>query len=102
MVSALRARVAPAITETALVRGVLIGTTVLFLTVFLLAPLALIFTIAFGQGVVAYFHSFTDHDTLSAIRLTLIAAAIRFRRIWSSASRRRGRSASLSSSERAS
>ncbi|HEY6450456.1 MAG TPA: sulfate ABC transporter permease subunit CysW [Candidatus Cybelea sp.] len=76
MVSALPSRVAPAITETALVRGVLIGTTVLFLTVFLLAPLALIFTIAFGQGVVAYFHSFTDHDTLSAIRLTLIAAAI--------------------------
>lgn len=76
MVSALPARVAPASTETALVRGVLIGTTVLFLTVFLLAPLALIFTIAFGQGVVAYFHSFADHDTLSAIRLTLIAAAI--------------------------
>ncbi len=76
MVSALPARIAPAITETALVRGVLIGTTVLFLTVFLLAPLALIFAIAFGQGVVAYFRSFTDHDTLSAIRLTLIAAAI--------------------------
>ncbi len=29
-----------------------------------------------GHGLAAYFHSFTDPDTLSAIRLTLLAAAI--------------------------
>ncbi len=31
---------------------------------------------AFGQGVAAYLHSFANPDTLSAIRLTLLAAAI--------------------------
>ena len=48
----------------------------LALTVFLLAPLALIFAVALGQGVAAYLRSFTNPDTISAIRLTLIAAAI--------------------------
>jgi sulfate transport system permease protein len=67
---------APATAESPAVRGLLIGVSVLFLTVFLLAPLALIFVTAFGQGVGAYFQSFTNPDTLSAIRLTLIAAAI--------------------------
>ena len=57
-------------------RALLIGVSVLFLTVFLLAPLALIFVTAFGGGIAAYFQSFTNPDTLSAIRLTLLAAAI--------------------------
>lgn len=48
----------------------------IFLGAFLLAPLALIFAVAFGQGIAAYFASFRDPDTLSAIRLTLLAAAI--------------------------
>jgi sulfate transport system permease protein len=55
---------------------VLIGLSVLFLSVFLLAPLALIFVTALGHGIAAYFQSFTNPDTLSAIRLTLLAAAI--------------------------
>jgi sulfate transport system permease protein len=76
MVNALPARAVPAVTESGLVRGLLIGTSVAFLAVFLLAPLALVFAMAFAQGVVAYFHSFTNPDTLSAIRLTLLAAAI--------------------------
>jgi len=42
----------------------------------LLAPLAVIFTAAFGQGVAAYLASFRDPDSLAAIRLTLLAAAI--------------------------
>lgn len=62
--------------ESALVRRLLIGISVLFLGAFLLAPLAVVFAVAFGQGVVAYFASFRDPDTLSAIRLTLLAAAI--------------------------
>jgi len=62
--------------ESALVRRLLIGASVLFLGAFLLAPLAVVFAVAFGQGVVAYFASFRDPDTLSAIRLTLLAAAI--------------------------
>jgi sulfate transport system permease protein len=39
-------------------------------------PLGCVFAAAFAQGVAAYFASFHDPDTLSAIRLTLIAAAI--------------------------
>ena len=43
---------------------------------FLFLPLAVVFSTAFEKGVRAYLHTFTDPDTLSAIRLTLIAAAI--------------------------
>jgi sulfate transport system permease protein len=76
MVSAISLRQAPAVGESALVRRALIGASVIFLSVFLLAPLAMIFSVAFGQGIAAYFASFRDPDTLSAIRLTLLAAAI--------------------------
>lgn len=76
MVSALQAVPAPAIAEPALVRRGLIAVTLVFLAVFLFAPLAVIFATAFGQGVAAYFRSFQDPDTLAAIRLTLLAAAI--------------------------
>lgn len=76
MVSALQAVPAPAIPEPALVRRGLIAVTLVFLAVFLFAPLAVIFATAFGQGVAAYFRSFQDPDTLAAIRLTLLAAAI--------------------------
>ncbi len=62
--------------ESALVRRLLIGVSVMFLGAFLLAPLAVVFAVAFGQGVAAYFASFRDPDTLAAIRLTLLAAAI--------------------------
>jgi sulfate transport system permease protein len=62
--------------ESPAIRLLLIGISVLFLAVFLLAPLALIFVTAFGQGAAAYFRTFTNPDTLSAIRLTLLAAAI--------------------------
>jgi sulfate transport system permease protein len=62
--------------ESALVRRLLIGVSVLFLGAFLMAPLAVVFAVAFGQGVAAYFASFRDPDTLAAVRLTLLAAAI--------------------------
>jgi sulfate transport system permease protein len=76
MVSSLPATAAPATSESATVRRLLIGACVAILTVFLLAPLALVFVAAFAQGVTAYFRSFADPDTLAAIRLTLLAAAI--------------------------
>jgi sulfate transport system permease protein len=76
MVSSLPATAAPAASESATVRRLLIGACVATLTVFLLAPLALVFVAAFAQGVTAYFRSFADPDTLAAIRLTLLAAAI--------------------------
>ena len=74
MVSAIAA--APAVGESAFVRRVLIATAVLFLTAFLLTPLAVIFAVALGKGIQAYLASFRDPDTLSAIRLTLVAASI--------------------------
>lgn len=76
MVNALPANAAPAVTESAFVKRLLIGTSVLFLGAFLLVPLGCVFAAAFGQGVAAYAASFHDPDTLSAIRLTLLAAII--------------------------
>jgi sulfate transport system permease protein len=38
--------------------------------------LTVVFAVAFGQGIAAYLQTFRDPDTLSAIRLTLLAAAI--------------------------
>jgi sulfate transport system permease protein len=66
----------PAVTETPLVRRLLIATALLFLGLFLLLPLVLVFATAFGDGIGAYFSAFADPDTRSAIRLTLIAAGI--------------------------
>jgi sulfate/thiosulfate transport system permease protein len=76
VVNALPASAAEAVTESPFVKRVLIWTSVLYLGAFLLVPLGCVFAAAFAQGVAAYFASFHDPDTLSAIRLTLIAAAI--------------------------
>lgn len=59
-----------------MVRSLLIGVSVGFLAVFLVAPLSLIFATALGQGIAVYLRSFANSDTVSAIRLTLLAAAI--------------------------
>ncbi len=76
MVSAIPAARAGSVTESPWMRRLLIGTAIFFLSAFLLAPLAIVFTVALGQGVVAYVQSFQDPDTISAIRLTLLAALI--------------------------
>jgi sulfate/thiosulfate transport system permease protein len=76
MVSAIPTPRAAPVTESAWVRRLLIGAAVFFLGAFLLAPLAIVFTVALGQGLVAYLQSFQDPDTISAIRLTLLAALI--------------------------
>jgi sulfate transport system permease protein len=76
MVSTLPAMASAAVSESAFVRRLLIGIAVLFLGTFLLVPLTVVFAVAFGQGIAAYLQTFRDPDTLSAIRLTLLAAAI--------------------------
>ncbi len=76
MVGAIALQRNAAVGESALVRRALIVATVAFLGVFLLAPLAIVFATAFGQGIAAYFASFRDPDSVAAIRLTLLAAAI--------------------------
>jgi sulfate/thiosulfate transport system permease protein len=70
------AKLGAATTETPVVRRLLIAAAIAFLTLFLFLPLTLVFVYAFGEGLAVYFASFTHPDARSAIRLTLIAAAI--------------------------
>src|SRR5271155_5520259 len=65
-----------ATTEPAVVRWLLIGIAVAFLAVFLFLPLAIVFITAFQKGVTFYLQAFRDPDTISASRLTLLAAGI--------------------------
>ena len=58
------------------VKWTLIGVALSFLTFFLFVPLAIVFVEAFKKGVEVYLASITEPDALSAIELTLIAAAI--------------------------
>ena len=63
-------------TEGPIVRTVLIAIAVVFAAVVLILPLIIVFTEAFEGGVGTYFASLLNPDALSAIRLTLIVAAI--------------------------
>lgn len=65
-----------AISEPMWIRWCLIITTLLFLSLFLFVPLAAVFTEALRKGFDTYVSALTDPDALSAIKLTLIAAAI--------------------------
>jgi sulfate/thiosulfate transport system permease protein len=65
-----------ATTEPAAVKWLLIGVALTFLTLFLFVPLAIVFVGAFEKGLDVYLAAVTEPDALSAIRLTLIAAAI--------------------------
>ncbi len=67
----------PGRSESALVRGLLIGVAVAFLTVFLVLPLVTVFAEAFSQAACgAYLAALADPDAVAAIRLTLLVAAI--------------------------
>ena len=63
-------------TEQPLVRYVLIGVAVVFLVVFLFLPLASVIVEALRSGLGTYFASITEPDAVSAIKLTLLIAAI--------------------------
>ena len=62
--------------EPALVRWLLIGVCMLFLGLFLFVPLVAVFAQAFDHGWRVYVNSLRDSDTLSAIRMTLLIAAV--------------------------
>ena len=62
--------------RTAITRGSLIALAFLLLLVFLVAPLVLIFARALGDGLAAPIAALREPDALSAIRLTLLVAAI--------------------------
>ncbi len=62
--------------ESKFVRRVLIGVALLFLSLFLLLPLVMVFVEAFRKGIGVYLENLVEPDALSAIRLTLLVAAI--------------------------
>lgn len=64
------------IQEPAWVRWGVIAIALSFLTLFLLIPLAALFTQAFDKGWIYYLDAIKDPETLSSIKLTLIAAAV--------------------------
>lgn len=66
----------PAIRDPHWLQAVLIGTALLFLGLFLLIPLAAVFTEALRKGFQAYMVSLSDPAALAAIKLTLVVAAI--------------------------
>lgn len=65
-----------ATSEPVWVRWALIATVLLFLSLFLIVPLAAVFTEALRKGFDTYITALADPDALSSIKLTLIAAAI--------------------------
>jgi len=65
-----------AITEPVWLKVTLIAIAIAFSLLFLLIPLAVVFTEAFKKGWQTYLLAISDPDALSAIRLTLITAAI--------------------------
>ena len=62
--------------EPPLVRWLLIGVALVFLSLFLFLPLVFVFTQAFAKGIGFYFETLRDPNTLSAVKLTLTAAVI--------------------------
>ncbi|VEI04890.1 sulfate ABC transporter permease subunit CysW [Kurthia zopfii] len=62
--------------ESKAVQYILIGTSVLFLSLFLLLPLAIIFTTAFQKGLDTYWASISNSEAFAAIKLTLIVVTI--------------------------
>ena len=58
------------------VRWTLTGIALIFLSFFLVLPLAAVFTEALRKGFGVYFSAFKDSDALASIRLTLMTAAI--------------------------
>jgi sulfate transport system permease protein len=66
----------PATRDASWVKFVVVGLGLAYFAVFLLLPLAAVFVEAFRKGVDTYFGALVEPDALSAIRLTLLAAAL--------------------------
>jgi sulfate transport system permease protein len=65
-----------ALTEPLWVRWLLTTVALAFLALFLVVPLAAVFTQAFEKGVDVYFAALRETDTLASIRLTLLTALV--------------------------
>jgi sulfate/thiosulfate transport system permease protein len=64
------------LTEPPVVRWIVTAIALGFVGVFLVVPLVAVFTEAFSKGLEAYTAAITTEDAMSALRLTLLAAAI--------------------------
>jgi sulfate/thiosulfate transport system permease protein len=64
------------ITESPLTKWILITIALLFLTLLLILPLLTVFVQAFSKGIGVYFAAISEPEALSAIKLTLLTAAI--------------------------
>ncbi len=71
-----RAAASPVTQDSRWVRWTLTSLALLFLAFFLVLPLIAVFAEALREGVRAYFAALVEPDALSAIRLTLLTAAI--------------------------
>lgn len=65
-----------AVTERPLARAALLLVAFIFLGIFLLLPLVVVFQQAFAKGLVPFIAAIGEPDTISAIKLTLLVAAI--------------------------
>jgi sulfate/thiosulfate transport system permease protein len=66
----------PATRDSTWVKLAVLGLGLTYFAIFLLLPLAAVFVEAFRKGVETYFSALVEPDALSAIRLTLLAAAL--------------------------
>jgi sulfate transport system permease protein len=71
-----RFEASPAAADPPLVKWIIICISLAFFATFLLLPLLAVFVEAFKKGWEAYFSAIATPDTLSSIKLTLLAAAI--------------------------
>ncbi|MBF7687198.1 sulfate ABC transporter permease subunit CysW [Acinetobacter rathckeae] len=62
--------------EPAWVRNILLSMSLIVFLGLLILPLVLVFVEAFRQGIEVYFNALVEPDTLSAVKLTLLTAAI--------------------------
>jgi sulfate transport system permease protein len=62
--------------DSVVVRFVLIGIALLFVGLFLLLPLVVVFVEALGKGLGSYAEALVEPDTIAAVKLTLLTAAI--------------------------
>lgn len=69
-------RIESATSESPLIKWILIGTALTFLAVFLFLPVVAVFYEAFKKGAGVYFAALVEPDAWSAIKLTLLIAAI--------------------------
>lgn len=69
---AIKTALKPATGEPAWVKWFLVGTMLVFLTLFLVLPLAVVLCGAFEQGLQVWWRAIVDPDALAAIRLTLL------------------------------